>query len=318
MTSYAAALQAHGTTVAAAAYLGIPRTTFQSRLKAEQAGRKSKLAAMDIKPLAKPRTKHAWSSNGNRVLHDDGSRLIELETLPESVLCFSCTQAPFQHPDALGFLAMVLASYKPRMTVCHGDEVDLKFFKQAFMRPDGLGPAAELSGALEFMRGLFRIIPEAICLSSNHVAGRIDHGQAHGNFPTRMLRPWAEVCDAPPTWIWRDYLIMRNWLFEHGHGVSKGARGSLVEDMTKRFGRPLSVMRGHFHSEFGEHIKPIWTQGGRQIRACYTGCLMDPREVNYTRAPTMLGCVVLIRGVPHPVPMVLDAHNRWIGKLMEW
>lgn len=340
MTPYQDALKAAGGNKSSAARaLGMPWGTFDHRLKAERDGRAIKttrrrqtiaqlfgatthnpiMSAAGLVSPAKPRAvAPTWSPRGNRIVHDDGSRLLEMASLPETVLCFSCTQAPFQHTDTIPFLATVLASYKPDMVVCQGDEVDLKFLKRAFMRPDGPGPDAELSAAVDFMHSLFQVVPEAVCLTSNHVAGRIDHGASNGNFPSRMLRPWAEVCNAPPTWIWRDYLIMRNWLFEHGQGVAKGARASMPEDTVKRFGRQLSVMRGHFHSEFGEHIKPVWTSGNRQLRVCYTGCLMDPREATYTRAALMLGCVVLVRGVPHPVPLATDSHGRWTGKLVEW
>jgi hypothetical protein len=45
---------------------------------------------------------------------------------------------------------------------------------------------------------------------------------------------------------------------------------------------------------------------------------MNPPAVTYTRAPTMNGCVVLLRGVPHPIPMPKDKYGRWTGNLTEW
>lgn len=298
-----AAYARHGSIREAAAAAGMSRSTFHRKLKA---ARQHQAAQVSKSAPRKP---------GRQVLHDDG-RLLEYAELPEQVLVWSCTQAPYHHPDALAFLATVKASHSPGLIVCAGDEADLQFLKYA--RPDSMSPGAELAEVQRFVRDLGRIFPEMVLLSSNHVDERIGYARGKGNLPAAMLRTWPDLIDAPPGWTWRDFLICRNWLFEHGHLIGKGSRGSIAEETIKRFRRPLSIMRGHHHSEFGEHIKPVWINAAQQIRLCYAGCLMDRREVGYTRAPTMLGCVMLIRGVPHPIPMITGKDERWIGKLPEW
>jgi len=106
-----------------------------------------------------------------------------------------------------------------------------------------------------------------------------------------------------------------HFVFEHGHKIGKGSRASILEEVTKRFNEHLSVVRGHHHSEMGDHIKPIWMPGGWQQRVVFTGCLMDRDYASYTRAGLAIGCVVIKHGVPIPIPMVRDRENRWVGTL---
>jgi hypothetical protein len=241
---------------------------------------------------------------------------LELERLPDVVLCFGDTQAPLHHPDALAFIEAVINYYKPTFTVFMGDELDLTSLKKHMLSADSPGPEEEIKTGIEFMRGVFDLVPQAVCLTSNHVAARIGYAQAQGNIPTMMLKTWPEVLGAPQGWVWRDYLVMGNYVFEHGHLISKGARASIQEDVVMRFGRTMSVVRGHHHGNLGDHIKPIWVQGHWQQRIVYTGCLMDKRKVGYSRAALALGCVVIVKGVPHAVPMIVDRHGKWIGKLV--
>jgi hypothetical protein len=258
-----------------------------------------------------------WFERENRVIFDDG-RLLELEYLPQTVLKWSCTQAPLNHPDALPFLEAVKAEWKPDLVVCMGDEADLTFLKKAFMSADGPGPVAELEQVRAFMAETARIFPQMLLLTSNHVHSRIKFAQAQGNIPTMMLRSWRDVVSAPPGWEWRDFIIARDHLWEHGNDISKGSRGSIVEETIKRFGRPLCISRGHQHSEHGLHVKPVWITPTRQIWLAYVGALMDPKRVSYTRAPCVTGCAITYRGTHIPIPMEKNRHGRWTGSLPSW
>jgi hypothetical protein len=250
------------------------------------------------------------------VQHDDGSKLI-LKNMPDKILCFGDMQANYQHPDTLPFLSAVIARHKPDAFVMMGDEADLTGLKKAFMNAESLGPSQELERAIDFMQEVFKIVPEAIALTSNHVADRISYAQGQGNIPNLLIRKWAEVVGAPKGWIWRDYLIWDKWFFEHGQKIKKGSRTNLLEGLAKRMNRHLSLMKGHVHSELGETIAPIWMPNHWQARQCFTGCLMDYRKASYTREALMVGCVVLDKGVPHAIPMPRDENNRWTGKLIE-
>jgi hypothetical protein len=250
------------------------------------------------------------------VQHDDGHKMI-LKNMPDKIMLFGDIQAPAHHPDTLQFLSAVIARHKPDAFVCVGDEADLTGLKKHFMNAESLGPAQELEQAVEFMQQLFKIVPEAVCLTSNHVADRLTYAQGQGNIPNIMMRSWADMCGAPKGWIWRDYVIWGRFLLEHGHKIAKGSRPNLLEGVAKRFNRHLSIIRGHYHSELGEHIKPVWMPDYWQARQVFTGCLMDYRKAGYTRDALMVGCVILDKGTPHAIPMARDEANRWIGTLIE-
>jgi hypothetical protein len=250
------------------------------------------------------------------VQHDDGHKII-MSKMPDKILCFGDMQANFQHQDTIPFLCAVIARHKPDAFVMMGDEADLTGLKKHFMNAESLGPAQELEQAIDFMQEVFKIVPEAIALTSNHIHDRLSYAQGQGNIPNIMMRKWADIIGAPKGWIWRDYIIWDKWLFEHGQKIAKGSRPNLLEGVAKRFNRHLSIMRGHHHSELGEHIKPVWMPEYWQARQCFTGCLMDYRKAGYSRDAVMVGCVVLDKGVPHPIPMPVDEGNRWVGKLVE-
>lgn len=265
----------------------------------------------------RPRGGPHWYNVAGAVIHDYAGRM-EFEKLPETVLAFSCLQAPDHHPDTVPFLLAVKAAYAANFSICLGDELDLKFLKKHFMDGDSLGPTEELERGTQLIKDLGRAFPKLILLTSNHIHSRLAYAGGQANLPRAMLRTWGEVINAPAEWLWRDYVIMRDWAFEHGHDIGKASRATIQEETIKRFGRPLSLMRGHIHSEFGDMIKPVWIGPHRQIRAVHVGCLMDPAKCTYGRQATVNGCVVLHRGIPHPVPMLKDRYGRWTGRLGEW
>lgn len=271
----------------------------------------------DAYPRGRQSQHRQWWERSNRVVHDDG-KLLELEYLPETVMHWSCSQAPFDHPDAVEFLKAVRDSYQPELVICHGDELDLQFLKKAFMNAESPGPVRELEQGKAFVAKVAKLFPRMLLLTSNHIHTRIRYAQSQGNIPRIMMRDWREIIEAPAEWEWRDYVIAREWLWEHGHDIGMGGRGTIAEETVKRFGRPLSVIRGHVHSQLGDHIKPIWITPTRQLRMFYVGCLMDKNAVGYTRSPTVNGCAVTYRGVPHPIPMPKNKHDRWTGSLPTW
>lgn len=316
--TWAASVAKYPSLSAASRGMGISPRTLKRRMESER----RKLPRVDVRgALGSASVHHSlrrpWYAVENRVLYDDG-RTLELEHLPQTVLHWSCSQSPLNHPDALPFLAMVKAEWCPDLVVCHGDEADLTFLKKAFMSADGPGPVEELTQVKTFIAQAARIFPKMLLLTSNHIHSRIKFAQAQGNIPGIMLRDWKDIIEAPDDWAWRDFIIARDHLWEHGNDVSKGSRGTIVEETIKRFGRPLSITRGHQHSEHGLHVKPVWRTPTRQVWLAYVGTLMDPFRVGYTRAPCVTGCAITYRGNHIPVPMPKDRHGRWVGHLEGW
>lgn len=260
-------------------------------------------------------TRRQWFEADNDVVFDDGRKLV-LRKRPAKVLCISCTQSPFHARDAIPFIASVIAERQPDAVILQGDIPDIAWAKY----PDINGPSAseEVRKAREFIEQLGRIIPKAIVLSSNHAEGRVAYMQKMGRVPDEFMRPWHEVYGCPPGWEYRDYVIMGGILFEHGDGVSKGARTSIREEMIRRFGRPLTVIRGHRHGLFGETIAPYWETRTRQVRIAYTGCLMDEGQVTYTKSGLWDGVLLINEGAIEPIPMERGEDGRWTGRIVPY
>lgn len=243
-------------------------------------------------------------------------RLI-LPTLPDVVLCIPDTQAPYHHQDALPFLAAVAERYRPDAVVGIGDEVDFGFLSRFDKFPEIDAPAHELANAKAFLDGLFRLFPRAHALTSNHVHGRLQSARRVGRLPPAMMVPWRDLIRAPAGWEWYEEVHLGDVLFRHGDKWPKLTTNHLARDVPRCYGRHMSVVHGHLHSQHGR-VGDTVLVGDNEYWAAYTGCLIDVRSkaFDYVKAPqNRLGCLVIVHGVPHRVPLRRDDRGRWIGRL---
>jgi hypothetical protein len=94
------------------------------------------------------------------------------------------------------------------------------------------------------------------------------------------------------------------------HGLRKNAL-QVAQQRGQRF------VCGHFHENFeiryaGNPNSLIW--------AAMSGCLIDKKSMafNYNKLNLnrpVLGCTVILYGVPFLIPMVLDSKGRWIEEV---
>jgi hypothetical protein len=79
----------------------------------------------------------------------------------------------------------------------------------------------------------------------------------------------------------------------------------------------MCAVQGHFHSRF--HIT-YWANTIGLYWDAHAGCLADMKSLAQAYGKNSLekgivGCMVILEGVPRLVPMVLSKSGRWIGKL---
>lgn len=258
------------------------------------------------------------SRAGNRSfapLPDYANRLI-LDRLPDTVLVIPDLQAPFHHPDTLSFLSMVNTLYSPDCVVSIGDEVDLGWLSKYDKYPEVDNPAAELRAARDFMSDLFRLFPRGYGLTSNHAHGRLATARKAGRLLPEMICSFDVLVGAPKGWAWYEEVRLGNVMFRHGDKWSKLNKSQLVEQTLRHYGKPYSLVHGHLHEQHGVVASVLI--GDDEVWAGYTGCLIDPRSkaFDYTKAARVrLGCVCVVKGVLHRIPMRLDEQGRWTGKL---
>lgn len=228
------------------------------------------------------------------------------------ILCISDLHAPFEHVDTVQFLRAVVKKYRPTRVVLLGDEVDHHAMSFHDSDPDLPSAGEELTRAIRHLRPLYRLFPEADVIDSNHGSMVYRRGKHHG-IPRKYLRDYGEILEAPPGWQWHMDLLLdipgRNQVYFH-HG--------LVKDVMKVVAkRGLCVVQGHYHTEFGigylgnpNHL--LW---GLQV-----GCSIDGDALAFAYDRTNLGRPIIghgiiINGLPHLLPMVLDRGGRWVGEV---
>lgn len=231
-----------------------------------------------------------------------------------NVLCISDLQIPFEHRDALKFILHVDKTFfsdGKRDVVNLGDEVDQHTLGRWPASPDGRSGSDELEEAKLRLSYWFDAFPRMKICTSNHTMRAWKKAYVSG-IPQQFLRDVGEVYGAPPTWKWADRWIIDDILFEHGEFVS-GKNAALIAAEQNR----IKTVIGHQHS-FGGVIYSATFNG--LIWGMNTGCLIDANAYafNYGRGlrkkPT-LGTGIILRGIPHFIPMILDRRNRWIGRV---
>lgn len=220
-------------------------------------------------------------------------------------------QLPFHHKDAFAFLKAVKAKFKPTEYVNLGDEVDFHALSQWKPDPDGYSPGHELDLALEALHEFYKIFPVQKVCTSNHTVRPFKRAYDHG-IPRKLLRDYKEFLEAPDGWEWRDYWVIDEIRFEHGEGVSGMYAHTKAAQQNMR-----STVIGHIHSFAG--IQYVACHD-RLIFGFNAGCLIDNDAYAFAygkkiRNKPILGCGIIIDGVPQFIPMLLDRRGRWKGKL---
>lgn len=211
------------------------------------------------------------------------------------ILIIPDTHAPYSHPDALDFLADLAKEIKPQEVVHLGDEADFHSFSTHPREPECYGPDDELRLAGEFIKDLGKLFPRMKLCYSNHVA-RLQKAAARSNLPSRTLKPWRDIINAPRGWQWaaewRNGLGFRAF---HGDGyLGKGAIEAAVVDSGSH------VVFGHLHSIASVEY---YRRAGWQHWGMCAGCLVDPdspamRYAGTHRKKPVLGAAAVVDGVP--------------------
>jgi hypothetical protein len=80
----------------------------------------------------------------------------------------------------------------------------------------------------------------------------------------------------------------------------------------------MSCVQGHYHSSYS--IKYYGNSLGLYY-GLQVGCLIDKDSLAFRynktqRMRPIIGCAVIINGLPKLIPMVLNKSGRWIGKII--
>lgn len=230
------------------------------------------------------------------------------------ILVIPDLHCPFHHVDAFKFLDAVNEKYKPDKVVCLGDEIDGHTISFHDTDPDiPFSPSSELDKAIWHLRDLFLLFPRGDLIESNHGSLVYRRGKFAG-LPKSVFKSWLEIIEAPKGWSLHYELTLemsnKDKVYIH-HGLSSN---TLANSKNKA----QNYIQGHFHSKF-ECL--WWANSERWFWAVSSGCLIDAEALAFSYGKNhlpkpILGCTMLIDGVPKLIPMLLDGKKRWTGKLI--
>jgi hypothetical protein len=270
-----------GTITEAAAALGLPRGTLDSRI------RSAKLAGLRAGVVQVPK------KAGSIVMH-----------VPD-------LHCPFMREDAAEFIQAAQEKFKPTVTVLAGDELDQHAISAHDADPNGFSPGHELTAGLKQLEQIYALFKEALVCESNHGQRPFKRAYKSG-LPSQYLKTYAEFMDAPQGWVWADEFEIDGVVYTHGEAAT-GANGAL--NLAIRMGKSQAV--GHWHGNAGASY---FYNGTSLLFGLYSGCLIDAdayafRYGKHSKQKPILGLSIIDSGVPTFIPMSLDKSRRWNGRL---
>ncbi len=279
------AVAQYGGEFAAAAALGIPRSTLQHRVV------KAKVAGLEPNYIAPSK---AGTGKGKRVL-----------VIPDM-------HCPFHHPDTLEFLMAAKGKFSPDRVICLGDETDQHVLGRWEPDPSGFSAMHEHLKALDALKPIYELFPVVGVCDSNH-GERIFKRAYRAGIPQEFIKDYREFMDSPAGWSWAHKFEIDDVIYEHGEGVS-GQLGAMKRAMSNGY---RSTVIGHLHADAGI----LWqSSGDKIIFAMNAGCLIDVTAYAFAygkhsaRKP-MIGVGIVDKGIPSFVPMQVDVKNRWTGNI---
>ena len=229
------------------------------------------------------------------------------------ILCVPDCHIPYEHKDALDFIKAVKKSYNPDLIINLGDMLDFHNISFHNSDPDLLSAGDELEVARKRIAKWEKAIPEQYIIGSNHGDLPLRKFMDAG-LPKEFLRDYNDIYGVGDGWKFVDDLTIDSGSTHvpdlyFAHNIRKNAL-QVAQQRGQRF------VCGHYHTSFevrysGNPNSLIWS--------VMSGCLIDRKsaafaydKLNLERP--ILGCTVILYGVPFLIPMVMDTKGRWIGE----
>ena len=219
---------------------------------------------------------------------------------------------PYQHKDSIKFLKEIKKEFKPDTTISIGDLLDQHALSFHDSSPELYSAGMELDKAKEYVKELESVFPKLIEVDSNHSSMIYRRALKHG-LPRAYLKDYGDFLETKK-WKWVDDLTLtmsngQRCFFTHG-------RSADILKVSQTMG--MSAVQGHYHTKF---VISWWANPDNLFFGMNVGCLIDQKSMafNYAknfRTRFIIGCGIIINGIPRLLPMVLDRKGDWIGKIV--
>lgn len=243
----------------------------------------------------------------------------DLGTVPDLDHPYQCIlhipdqHAPYQHPDALRFLAAVKEAFPVDLVVNAGDELDYHALSFHDADPNLDSAGAELERGKVFMHSLEKLFPVQLICGSNHGSMVFRKAKHHG-IPVQMIKSYREVIfpgGQGKGWSWADEWVVNTPM---GRVMFKHSSSGILADAAHN---RCNLLVGHSHGLFSTEY---CASKDYLYWGAYGGCLIDNEAYAFaygklSKNKPIVGCTLVLQGRPVQVPMILDNAGRWVGYL---
>jgi len=228
------------------------------------------------------------------------------------ILVISDMHVPYHHKDSIEFLREIKKEYKPDMIVNIGDLLDFHAISMHEHNPDLFSAGHELKEAKKYIKELEDIFPKMVEVDSNHSSLVYRRALKFG-MSKEFLKDYGDFLGTKK-WEWIDDLTLTlsngsRCFFTHG-------RSADVLKVSQTMG--MSCVQGHYHTKF---LISYWANPDNIFFGMNVGCLINQKSMAFAYAKNfktrfIIGCGMIIDGIPRLMPMILDENGNWIKKLV--
>ena len=228
------------------------------------------------------------------------------------ILVISDLHIPYHHKDSFNFLKAIKKEFKPDQIINIGDSLDFHAISMHSHDPDLYSPGMELSKAKEYIKELENIFPVVTEVDSNHSSLVYRRALKYG-MSRQFLKDYGEFLGTKK-WKWIDDLTLT---------MSNGERcffthGRSADVLKVSQAQSMSTVQGHYHTKF---LISWWANSDRLFFGMNVGCLINQKSMAFNYAKNfktrfILGCGIILNGVPRLLPMVLDNKGNWIKQIV--
>jgi len=228
------------------------------------------------------------------------------------ILVISDMHIPYHHKDSFAFLKAIKKEFKPDTVVNIGDSLDFHAISMHEHNPDLFSAGHELQQARKYVKELEGIFPEVTEVDSNHSSLVYRRALKFG-MSKEFLRDYGDFLGTKK-WKWIDDLTLtmsngQRCFFTHG-------RSADVLKTSQAMG--MSCVQGHYHTKF---VISWWATPDNLFFGMNVGCLINQKSMAFAYAKNfktrfIIGCGIILNGIPRLLPMVLNAKGDWIGDIV--
>ena len=191
------------------------------------------------------------------------------------ILVISDMHLPYQHKDAIKFLAEIKKEFKPDRVINIGDLLDFHAISMHTHDPDLASAGHELTMARKYVKELESIYPQVTEVDSNHSSLVYRRAIKYG-MSREFLKEYGDFLGTKK-WNWVDDLTLtmsngQRCFFTHG-------RSADVLKVSQTMG--MSAVQGHYHTKF---VVSYWANPDNLFFAMNVGCLINQKSLSMNYA----------------------------------